>query len=713
MSEKTMSGKTSEPTFYVAPNGNDQWSGKLPEPNAEGTDGPLATVARARDLVRQLKIHGELPGPVTVWLRGGRYPLSAPIVFGPEDSAPVTYAAYPGEEPILDGGVHIEGWQERDLNGKTVWVADLPEVASGRWFFRQLFVNGERRQRPRLPKQGFYWMADVPGTSVDAGHFDASSNTFQCAPGDIQAWRNLTDVEVIAFHFWVEERMPIASFDPATHTVVSSRRSIFALNDDRRKRYAKYRVENVFEALSEPGEWYLDRGTGQLYYLPLPGETLATIDAYAPRTEYLLKLAGAPEEGRYVEFLRFEGLVFEHSAWHQPSGGGERFGRSGEIDYAAAPQAALNVPGAIHFTGARYCAIQACTLRHAGWYGIELGEGCVGNRIVGNDIYDLGAGGIKLDGADARGPVARRTGHNAVTDNHIHHGGNVFYSAVGILSTHSFGNNLSHNHIHDFYYSGISCGWVWGYRDSVSKDNRIEKNHIHHLGKRLLSDMGGIYTLGVQPGTVLRGNLIHDIEKWNYGGWAIYPDEGSSHILIENNVCYDTNSQVFHQHYGRANLVRNNIFAFGAEGQVRHSRIYGREGGYHAPLEKGRKALIFERNIVLANGQPLFVGASGAPLEERNITSDLNLFWDISGQDLVNGNMRYDADAQMELYRTFTMDEWRALGQDRHSIVADPGFKDLAGRDFTLADDSPAYEIGFQPIDLSDVGPRPPEHWTR
>ena len=93
-------------------------------------------------------------------------------------------------------------------------------------------------------------------------------------------------------------------------------------------------------------------------------------------------------------------------------------------------------------------------------------------------------------------------------------------SAVGILSMHSFGNTLSHNHIYDLYYTGISCGWVWGYADSVSKNNRIEKNHIHDLGHGLLSDMGGIYTLGVQPGTVLRGNLIHDVEKANYGGWA-------------------------------------------------------------------------------------------------------------------------------------------------------------------------------------------------
>lgn len=247
--------------------------------------------------------------------------------------------------------------------------------------------------------------------------------------------------------------------------------------------------------------------------------------------------------------------------------------------------------------GARYCAVEDCVIRHVGWYGIEAADGCSGIRIVGNEVWDLGGGGVKLDGSGAEGPPCRRAGNSIVTDNHIYDGGHVFHSAVGILSTHSFGNEISHNHIHDLFYSGISCGWVWGYADSVPKDNRIEKNYIHDLGKKLLSDMGGIYTLGVQPGTVVRGNVIHDVEKCNYGGFGIYPDEGSSHILIENNVCYNTSSQPFHQHYGRENVVRNNILAFGREGQVRLSRRYGPEGGYRVGLEKGRKAFTFERNI--------------------------------------------------------------------------------------------------------------------
>ena len=675
--------------LYVSPAGNDRWSGRLSEPAPGGGDGPLATIGRARDVVREWKRSGALTGAVTVWLRGGRYPLRAPLVFAPEDTAPVTYAAYPGEEPILDGGTRITGWRTETVNGRAAWVANLPEVARGTWHFRSLFVNGARRPRARLPKVGmeperrtFHVMEDVPGTGKDAALFDGSWS-FVAALGDVRGeWRNLTDVDVVALHYWVEERMPIASFDPATRRVTSSRRSIFALKDDTAGRWARYYVENVFEALTEPGEWYLDRPSGTLYYLPLPGETPQTAEVFAPRLDQLLVLAGRPAERRYLEFVRFVGIVFEHADWHQPSGGHDPdTGSAPGIDYAASPQAAAHLGGAVSMEGALFCALEDCVIRHVGLYGVDLKDGCRGNRIVGNQVTDCGGGGVKVSGADAHGPDEKLTGLNRVTDNHIHSCGRVFHSAVGIILRHSFGNVIAHNHIHELYYSGISCGWVWGYGDNVSRGNIIEGNHIHDLGHGWLSDMGGIYTLGIQPGTVIRGNLIHDVTRANYGGWAIYPDEGSSHIVIEDNVCYDTNSQPFHQHYGEENIVRNNIFAFGREAQVALSRVDKRIG------------FTFERNIVITEGQPVFTGGYAHDPSRRGMTSDLNLYWDAGAGPLQPAKDRVFA-------------EWQKAGQDRHSVVADPKCADLAARDFRLPPDSPAFALGFRAIDLSGVGPR-------
>ncbi len=687
--------------LYVSTQGNDRWTGKLAEPNAAGADGPLATVERARNVVRALKQSGSLPGPITVWLRGGRYPIKQTIEFTCEDSAPVTYAAYPGENPMIDGGTPITNWQVTSGPHGPMWIASVPPSSS----FRSLFVNGQRRSRPRLPKipagtdgrDAFYRMEHV--ANVDFVRSGGTTDLFDgwdrfiARPGDINQWHNLQDVEVVVVHYWIEERMPMASFNPDTREVVSTRHSMFALKDDFVARYAKYYVDNVFEALREPGEWYLDRAAGRLHYIPMPGETPENTAVMVPVVDQLIKLTGDIDHNRYVEFVRFEGLGFEHADWRELDVTLEPdTGMPADRKYAASPQAASHVPGAISLTGARYCAFEQCAIRRVGYYGVELADGCTGNRFVGNEIADMGAGGIKINGADAHGPQTHRTGKTIITDNHIHDGGVIYHSATGVFLKHTGGNTVAHNHIHDLYYSGISTGWVWGYTDNVSINNCIEKNHIHHLGKGWLSDMGGIYTLGVQPGTVLCGNLIHDVEKANYGGWAIYLDEGSSHILVEDNVCYHTTSQPFNTHYGRENIIRNNVFALGREGQVALGRA------------EAHVSFTFEKNIVVSNGQPIFIGGYAYDFTTRSIISDLNLFWDISGAAPVLTGPRQSGRAQP--VPTLNLAEWQARGNDLHSLCVDPRFIDLAQCDFNPLPDSPVFALGFRPIDMTDVGPR-------
>ncbi len=656
----------------------------------------------------ELKRSGQLQGSVVVWIRGGRHARVEPLTFGPDDSAPVTYAAYPGEEAIIDGGHQITGWRVEQLASQKCWVAHLPEVAAGRWFFRQLFVNGERRHRPRLPKQGYYRIQDtVPPLDFPAWRFSEESlfggtSVFRCKPGDIQNWKNIQHVEIVAFHWWTEERLPIAHFDASTNTVVSSRRTILALRDDAEPRYAEYYVDNVFEALDNPGEWYLDAPTGTLYYLPLEGEAPATTEVFAPEAQQLVVFRGRPEQGRFVEFVQFEKLSFEHTDWSQPIGWHPLFNlqhspfpkRVPGVEYAAAPQAASNVTGALAFEGARYCSIEDCHVAHIGGYGIEVGEGCEGNRVVGNELTDLGAGGVKVFGSGAPGRTDRRTGRTRISDNHIHGGGRVFPSAVGVLLAHSYESEVSHNHIHDLYYSGVSCGWVWRYGDSISKDNRLEFNHIHDIGYGLLSDIGGIYTLGAQPGTVIRGNLIHNVVKRAYGGWGIYLDEGSADILVEGNLSFDVDSEPFHQHFGRENVVRNNIFAFGGEGQIALQR------------SEGHTSFNFIRNILITDGQPLFVGGYSCYLDDCPFVSDINLLWDIAGRPLVSCDRPRRRPGETRRDKTYSLEEMRSLGYDRHSLVLHPQCGNLEERDFTLAPGSPAFGLGFQVLDFSAVGPR-------
>jgi hypothetical protein len=186
--------------------------------------------------------------------------------------------------------------------------------------------------------------------------------------------------------------------------------------------------------------------------------------------------------------------------------------------------------------------------------------------------------------------------------------------------------------------------------------------------------MGGIYTLGIQPGTVLRNNVIHDVLSYSYGGWGLYTDEGSTDIVMENNVVYLTKSGGFHQHYGKDNIVRNNILAFAAEGEVIRSR------------QEEHNSFVFERNVVFQDKGPLL----GGNWSNKKFSNDHNLYWRAGGEPLLAG---------------MTFAEWQEdMGQDKHSVVADPRFVSAAKRDFRLRSDSPALKLGFQPIDTSTVG---------
>lgn len=356
--------------FFVAPQGNDRWSGKLPTTNRQGTDSPFVTLEQARDAIRHRRAAGKRRKPWTVMLRGGTYFLSRPLVLKPEDSGtlecPIIYTAYPGEKPVLSGGKKITGWKPGE---GPLWTAEVPEAQAGRWAFRQLFVNGEPRHRPRLPREGLYALAG-PATPDEWGD-PLNRKSFRFHPGDLQRnWKNLKDVEVVVLQFRMEARLPIAAIDEATSTVTFTGGSWRPLTWSR-----GYYVENVYEALDEPGEWYLDRKTGILTYWPLPGEDLARAEVIATLSEQLVRLEGNGEAGRLVEHLSLRSLTFRYAYVPLPPGG------------HAYPQAEVPVPAAIYAEGARHCRFEDNEIAWVGQWGLELGRGCQDNRIVGNHIW--------------------------------------------------------------------------------------------------------------------------------------------------------------------------------------------------------------------------------------------------------------------------------------------------------------------------------------
>jgi hypothetical protein len=563
---------------------------------------------------------------------------------------------------VFSGGRRLVGWTEATVAGKKLWTVDIPEVKAGKWYFHQLWVNNQRRPRARHPNEGFINIAGVPDSKAGDNLFQGYAR-FRFAPGDLKNFDNLKDVDVVVLRIWIDDRLPLEGIDEKEHIATCACKSRAALTEGGRG--ARYYVENALELLDVPGEWYLNRQTGRLYYYPLPGEKIKEMEAFAPVLSELLHLAGKPGTKEVVENLVFRGLTFAHAEWWLP--------RTNPGD----SQAAVSVPGAIQGNGVMNCAFENCTVAHVSNYAIDLHGGCQKNRIVGCHLFDLGAGGVKIGETGQRTSPAQHTHSNAVTDCHIHGGGRVFHQAVGLWVGQSYGNRLAHNHIHDLYYTGVSIGWTWGYGKTLARDNVLEFNHIHDLGKAWLSDMGGIYTLGTQPGTVVRNNIFHDIAGFSYGGWGIYFDEGSTGIVAENNLVYRTTHGGFHQHYGKENVVRNNIFALGRDQQLQRTR------------QEPHLSFTFERNLVFYRTN-LLAGA----WNDDKVALDYNLYWREGGPVNFGG---------------LSLEQWQKKGRDRHSLIADPLFEAPDRADFRLKTGTPAEKIGFRPLDLSKVGPRPPQ----
>ena len=669
--------------FFVATTGNDQWSGRLPAPRRKGTDGPFATLTRALKAVREARQHGAVESrqTATVFLCGGTYFVEAPIVLTPEDSN-LLLMACPGTTPVLSGGRPIAGWKEVSVEGKKLWAADVPDVRGGKWLFRELWVNGRRATRARQPNKGYLSITELLDKAPE---WTQGQTRFRFREGDLKAWNTVTNGEVVAMTKWVESRLPVVSVDEKERIVNFSKRSVFGLEAG-----DLYYVEGAFEFLDEPGEWYLDPASGTLYYLPLPGERLETLQAIAPALSQVVRVEGRPEAGKFVGHVILRGLTFSHTEWCFPTGfqSGENkpnISPEPKAEVGGFGQAAVGVPGAVWGEGVHECAFENCRFANLGNYGLELARGCQANRVVRCEFSDLGAGGLKIGETSIRDQAAEQTSANEVSNCHIHDGGKMFHSAIGIWIGQSPENRLTHNLIHDFYYTGISIGWTWGYGTALASNNTVEFNHVHHIGVKsdgdgpILSDMAGIYTLGKQPGTTIRNNLWHDMAGIRYGGWGIYFDEGSSGILAESNLVYRTTHGGFHQHYGETNVVRNNIFAFARDHQIQRTR------------NEPHQSFAFVTNIVYFDTGVLLTGDLGGD------------------QYLFDWNVYFDArpDAKPDQLRVgpCTWQQWLERGHDRHSLVTDPLFVAPQQNDFRLQANSPALKIGFHPIDLSHVGP--------
>jgi parallel beta-helix repeat protein len=630
-------------TIFVAPEGNDAWSGSGEK--RDGTNGPKATIAAALEATRVARAR-QPAERVEIRLRGGRHPLKEAIRITPADSN-LTIAAYANERPVVSGGQRLAGWRKvSDASGR--WQAKAPD-----WPFRSLFINGQRKQRARTPNEGFY--------RIEGASSQDKPMKLKFKAGNIRPeWAERGDVEVVGLFAWSDVRMFIRAVDEANSVATLSGNPRPSNREDN----ARYYIENAPDGLDAPGEWHLDATRRIVTYIAQPGEDLAKAEVIASRLDDLLVLEG--EAKNPVRNVKLQGLTFSHTDWNP--------GTNGYAD----SQAAVAIRGDIRAEFAVHCATEGCTFAQLAGYALELGRGCQSFRVAGNEMADIGAGGVRIGETTKRSEAADLNHSHVITDNHMHDLGVVYAPAVGVFIMQSGTNRVAHNHIHHLYYTAVSVGWNWGYQETPCRENIIEFNHLHDVGQGMLSDMGAVYTLGIQKGTVIRNNLIHDVNSFSYGGWGLYTDEGSSDIVLENNVVYRTKSAGFHQHYGRDNIVRNNIFAFGKEYQLMRTR------------EEAHISFIFTNNIVYFDSGSLL----GSSWKNEKFVIDGNIYFDARPNAVVK-------------FAGASFEEWKARGHDTNSVIADPGFQDPARRNFTLKPDSVALQRGFKPIDRRRVGVRP------
>ena len=586
--------------IHVAPDGNDSNPGSHAK--------PFQTITRAQQAVRELKQQGTLTQPVAVLLQAGRYELSETLLFGPEDSGskqcPITYHAADDANVTVSGGREIANWKCLDGNH---WVAQLPEVKAGKWYFRQLFAGDTRLTRARTPNEGFYFTkgpltkyadkknkgyrafpvtledgmtpALIPGDNwthaEELGLYESRCG-FQFKEGDVQLWDNWPEAEILTYHSWECSWQAIRTIDMEKQDIWLSSPSRYPVG--RFGNRMRYRIENIPAALDQAGEWYLDGTKGQLHYLANPGENPNKMNIRAPYLKKIMGFAG-DTKGNSVAHLRFEGITFRDGQCqfgiydHSPDWPSEirkydptfpENPRPGFTDAQSCPRAGQ----AIELVDTQHVTFEKCRFKHMGAYAMKLSDHARHIRIIGCEFFDLGAGAIVMGHptrfVEKAGYTADQApAYNEVADCWIHHTGSVHPSGNGIVVLQSHHNKVLHNEIHDIAYHGISHGWNWLRDKHLSDDCLYANNYIHHVA-RLLGDSAGIYTLGVHKNTIFRENWLDEIFKAKgaagvVSAWGL--DSKSTGFIFERNVIDRTQGLgFFHSHQRTRQIWIDNNF---------------------------------------------------------------------------------------------------------------------------------------------------------
>jgi Right handed beta helix region len=547
--------------IYVSTTGKDTWSGQLATANAAGTDGPLKTLTAAQTLARARLAAMASGSPrlaVRVLIQPGTYPLTVPLAMTAADSgtasAPMSYEAVNPGTVTISGGVTLIQ-RTAASGGSAPAVFDVPGAAGTNWNGGgQLFVNGRRATLARQPNAGqYYFIQKATALPTEAANAQGRA-AFVPSPEALTWVNGLPSVDrsravVNIMHAWTASQHHFASSAPAGSIQVAPSANWGFLVSGVSQRYF---IENVAQALDAPGEWFWD--ASGVRYIPAAGEAGATLTAVMPVLSKLITISGNMNNQTWAQYISIKGLTFAHTRYQTPSNG---FFDSQAASYAGA---------AIEVDNAKNIQIDNCVVTGVAGYGVWLRRAVRDSTITNSTMNDLGAGGLQMSHQYVNSADPMQSGHNSATGNRIGNTGKIFPGAVGIWVGTGFDNTVANNLVYNTTYSGISVGWTWGYGTATSGNNKITDNLLANIGQGMLSDMGGIYTVGIAAGTTLSGNVIREVRgypAYGAGAWGIYQDNGSSQTVVSNNIVVGTGNGTYQLGTGRRNTVQSNLLALG------------------------------------------------------------------------------------------------------------------------------------------------------
>jgi len=580
----------------------------------------------------------------------------------------------------LTAGRHVLRWENVKGGGLSLDAFALCDDPS----YEPQIVDGVELSKPSPGKHLVWFHAEAytgrhgenPTPMPLARQEPTGRTTLRFTPGALKpiSASQGAEVFVIPEWDWVSELVKLDSLDPergiAKVSGANCMKPLWAGN--------RFFVENAMEALDQPGEWCLNRQSGVLTYWPKRAD-FEQVGVIAPVHDRAIEFCGDPERQQFVSHIRIEGFTITDTGFTAPE----------TIRDVYFPNDA-----AVWLRAATHCRIAGNTFRDVGGYGVTLCGPSAENEVVGNHIVGAGQGGVYLNGIaeEIRKPAARglRPNRNLVAGNYIHHCGAFYKHVAGIYLAFAHDNVLSHNLIHDTPRYGISL-------KMDCPGNRVEFNEVRRTNLET-QDTGAIEMSENLAGSIVQNNLVADSIGCGYdqkqgklvmpfGAGGIYLDNFSSKCVVRNNIVLRTTGGLW-LNWGSENLIENNIFVDGREHQI----ILNMAPSPHEATAGNR----FERNILSwSDPKALLYSVSHWKQGQPSLASDYNLFFAGASSPTIQSVAGPAVDS---------LAKWRELGQDAHSLIADPRFVAPEKDDYRLKPDSPAFKLGFRPIPVERIG---------